>query len=105
MPSSPHIRARSRAEFVELVDQALVEVADLRDVLSFDEAQMSGAGSFIDEMDQGLRELRDALANGGYRHRDADLPFMEAIRDVDALIPFRHLLLRINATHRKGVAG
>ncbi len=103
LPSGPSIRARSPEEFVELVDQALLEVDDLRDVLSFDEEHMSGAGSFLDQMDRGLRDLKSALNDGRYRHRDEDLPFMAAIQEAEALIPFRHLLLRINATHRKGL--
>ena len=100
-PNLPDPRATSQKEFVSLVEQALSEVEDLREVLHFS-GQPAGE-TFIDRLEKGLLALQQALADGAYRSEDRDLPFMDAVNEAESMLPFRHLLLRINATHRKGI--
>ena len=102
-PNRTSLRARSTEEFMQWINQALTEVDDLRDVISFSAAALQGGETFIDQLDAGLRTLRTSVGSGDHRYEDKDLPFMQTLQDTEALIPFRHLLLQINATHRKGI--
>ncbi len=105
MTADNSLRASSTQELIRWIDQALSEVDDLRDVVSFNAAAMQEGETFIDQLDKGLRSLRSAVDSGRHRYEDKDLPFMRTLQEADALIPFRHLLVRINATHRKGILG
>jgi hypothetical protein len=101
----PNIQAKSAAEFIDLVDRAIAEIDDLNDVLVFDQAAKGNdEESFTSKLEVALMRLKKQLLAGEHEFKNEDLPFMQVVEDTDAgLLPFRHLLVRINETHRKGL--
>ncbi len=91
-------------EYRELIKQALFDVADLRASIEYDEEFMGDALTFIDQLETSLLQL-DRLAHGAnYQFRQQNLPFMSIVNNTDeTLLPFKHLLLRINDTHTQGL--
>ena len=96
------VRARDMAEYRDMVRQALLEVQDLGHAAEFDE--MAEVGDLVSRLRESLETLLASLEDGSYEFgKDAlgFLPLLEA-HDVDVL-PFRHLLQRINQTHTDGL--
>jgi len=93
-------------EYRDWVEQALIEVEDLRYSVEFDEGEeLGGVPSFLGDLEGALRALRQSMLEGSYAFGDSDLPYMRLIVDVDpGILPFKHLLERINRTHRSGLA-
>ncbi|RMG30800.1 MAG: general secretion pathway protein GspF [Gammaproteobacteria bacterium] len=103
-PKTKDLRPKTPEEYVSLVENALFEIEDLRAAAEYDEDSMGGVLKFIDELESQVRALRDRMADGTYRFEDRDLPFMKLVkRTDDRLLPFKQLLVIINATHRKGL--
>ena len=98
-------RPKTAEQYVELVDQALFEIDDLRMSAEYDMDSLGMAMEFLDALESGVRKLRDSMADGSYRFEDEDLPFMKVVeRENDRTLPFKHLLRLINATHKMGLA-
>lgn len=96
-------KANSLQEFEVLVREALNELDDLRASIEYDEESMGGALGFIDELDAGVKQLYEQIENGSYHPGEGELAFMEVVRNADeSLLPFKHLFLRIEETHKKG---
>lgn len=93
-------------EYQELVDQALIEVEDLRHSADFDEGEeWAGVYGFLDTLESELRHLQQSLLNGTYAFGSEDLPFMRIIGELDTfMLPFKPLLETINLTHRSGLS-
>ncbi len=97
-------RPRTVEEYVDLVDQALFEIQDLRAAAEYDMDSLGAATEFLDELERDVQRLREAMSDGSYRFGDEDLPFVKVVeRQDDRILPFRLLLLKINETHRKGL--
>jgi len=91
-------------EYIELVDQAIFEVSDLRSAIEYDGDYMAGASDFVQELEQQLTALLNAIKDGSYEFNQQDLPFMPLVNNVnDILLPFKHLLRQINNTHTLGL--
>ncbi len=91
--------------YAELVQQALFEVEELRAAVEYDMDSMGMALDFLDELEAGVRQLRDSMRDGSYQFGDRDLPFMKIVEQQDdRILPFKYLLRMINATHRQGLA-
>lgn len=98
------VRARSSDEYVNMIEQALDEVWDLRQSIEFDEEYMSDALAFIDELETGLKEIHQSMKDGSYTFSTGDFPFMQILeKHHESMIPFKFLLMRINETHMKGL--
>ncbi|UCE89098.1 MAG: general secretion pathway protein GspF [Pseudomonadota bacterium] len=92
-------------DYIELVEQALFEVKDLRMSAEYDVEEMGDALGFVDDLDRGVRELLNALKDGTHRFGGDDLPFMAIVRQQsDLVLPFKGLLRDINNAHRKGLS-
>jgi hypothetical protein len=93
-------------EYQDLVEQALIEVEDLRRSAEYDEGEEWGeVFGFLDPLETELRKVQQSMLNGTYEFRDEDLPFMRAVSRVDPfMLPFKSLLETINLTHRRGLA-
>lgn len=103
-PRTKIVRARSTDEYINMIEQAIDEVWDLRQSIEYDEEYMSDARAFIDELDGSLKTVYESMKNGSYKFATGDLAFMEILDKYhEALIPFKFLLLRINETHMKGL--
>ena len=96
-------KPKTMAEYADLVEQALVEVDELRHIIDY-ESEGRVPTEFLDPLEADLDRLKDAMATDTYEFRDEDLPFMAAIsrRSLEQL-PFKDLLDVINWTHRTGL--
>ena len=91
--------------YIELVEQAIFEIEDLRMSAEYDVEEMGDALGFVDDLDRGVRELLTALKDGTHRFGGDDLPFMAIVRQQsDLVLPFKGLLRDINSVHRKGLS-
>ena len=96
-------RARSADEYIEWVKQAVFEVDDLRDCLEYEMEDLSKFPSFLDPLEQGIKQLFERMKQGTYQFGREDLPFMDLVHRYGEEIPFATLLKQINDTHRKGI--
>jgi hypothetical protein len=97
-------RAKTAEEYVDLVKQAIFEVEELRLATEYDMEGMTGAQSFLDELEGQVRQVYNDMAAGTYEFGNEDLPFMRVVEKCDdRLLPFKYLLRQINETHRKGL--
>ncbi len=90
--------------YIDLVEQGIFEVEELRFSVEFDEEFMEGALNFVDILEQQLKEMMASLKEDRYEFADEDLAFMSLVKSQSNLIlPFKGLLNLINTTHRKGL--
>ncbi len=97
-------RAKTVAQYVDLVDQAIFETEELHMASEYDMESPGSSRKFADKLEKQLRVLRNSMADGSYAFANRDLPFMEIVHgQPDAFLPFKYLLRMINETHRKGL--
>ena len=98
-PSGPSPQAKDAQEYLALIDQAIAEVDDLRGIITFDD----GSDDFVEKLAASLAELKRSLDPNNPKLTGKPLPFMAIVEETNtALLPFRGLLLRIDATNRLG---
>lgn len=96
-------RPKTMAAYADLVEQALIEVDEMRHVIEY-ETDGGASTEFLDPLQADLDRLKDAMATDTYEFRDEDLPFMQAVSSQRLEeLPFRDLLDVINWTHRTGL--
>ena len=96
-------RARTAEEYAEWVKNALFELEDLKNCLLYDAEDLQRFPGYIEPLEEGIRQVYDAMVNGTYHFGREDLLFMEVVRRFEHEIPFHTLLKQINETHRKGL--
>ncbi len=97
-------RPKTPEAYVDLVEQALFEIEDLRAAAEYDMDSMGAATEFLEELERDVRALRASMADGSYQFGKEDLPFVKVVaRQDERILPFKSLLLKINETHRKGL--
>ncbi len=97
-------RPKTAEQYVELVEQALFEIEDLRAAAEYDMESMGAATDFLEDLERDVRKLRASMADGSYRFDKEDLSFARMAEHQDErILPFRRLLLKINETHIKGL--
>lgn len=97
-------RPKTPEQYVDLVEQALFEIEDLRLAAEYDMDSMGAATEFLADLEHDVRKLRQAMANGSYRFGKENLPFVNVVQNQDErILPFKQLLLKINETHIKGL--
>jgi len=97
-------RSKNPERYVNLVDQALFEIEDLRLAAEYDMDSMGAVTEFLDEPEQDVCKLRASMAHGSYRFGKDNLPFVEVVEPQDErILPFKQLLLKINETHIHGL--
>jgi len=101
---TPRIRARNADELVEIINQALDEVEDLRAAIEYDEEYMGESSIIVEPVSIGLTTMLSAVNNDSYRPGEGDwLGFLDSLRDIDhRAVPFWPLLMSIIETHEKG---
>ena len=98
------IRAKTLDEYIDWVKQAVYEVEELRASIEFDEEFMGDALVFLDPLENEVKKLYRQLTEGNYEFSDEPLKFMPIVEQNNpTLLPFKPLLIRINATHTKGL--
>ncbi|SCZ56374.1 hypothetical protein [Thiohalomonas denitrificans] len=98
------VQPKTAEEYVRLVEQALIEIDELRACFEFDMEDAGGQLGYLEPLEQGLKELRASMADGSYHFENRDLAFMEIANKYKSQLPFAHLLAVINHTHRNGLA-
>lgn len=100
-------RARNEAEFINLIDQAIDEIEDLRAAIEYDEEFMGEASIVVEPLSNGLTSLLSAVKQGDYQLGESDhLDFLFAMKAVDhRAVPFWPLLKLILETHQLGYQG
>lgn len=97
-------RPKTPAQYVDLVDQALFEIEDLRLAAEYDMDSMGAATEFLADLEHDVRKLRQSMTDGSYRFGKENLPFVTVVENQDErILPFKQLLLKINETHIKGL--
>ena len=97
-------RPKTPEEYVDLVDQALFEIEDLRLAAEYDMDSMADATEFLEQLERDIGKLRDSMADGSYQFGKENLPYVKVVEHQDErILPFKLLLLKINETHIKGL--
>ena len=96
-------RPKTVAEYVELVRQAVTEVAELRACLEYEMEELERFPLFLDPLEEGVQSLYQAMQDGVYQWGREDLPFMAVVHRHEVEIPFVQLLEMVNETHRRGL--
>ena len=97
-------RPKTPEEYVDLVDQALFEIEDLRQAAEYDMDSMGDATEFLDQLERDVRKLRESMADGSYLFGKENLSYVKVVEHQDErILPFKQLLLKINETHIKGL--
>ena len=98
------IRARDKNEFIDLINQALDDVEDLRAAIEYDEEFMGNAAMIVEPISIELGRLQVAVKSGEYLiGQDGWLDFVSALQNSDHhAIPFWPLLKLILETHQRG---
>jgi hypothetical protein len=98
------IRARNADELVEIINQALDEVEDLRAAIEYDEEFKGESSIIIKPVSAGLIRLLSAVNDNSYKPGEGDwLDFLESLRDMDhRAVPFWPLLKQVIETHEQG---
>ena len=97
-------RPKTPEEYVDLVDQALFEIEDLRLAAEYDIDSMGAATEFLDQLQRDVSKLRESMADGSYLFGKENLPYVKVVeRQDESVLPFKLLLLKINETHIKGL--
>lgn len=97
-------RPKTPEAYVELVNQALYELEDLRMAMEYDMESMGDAADFIEILEQQVDALRVSMGDGSYRFGKEDLPFMALVNaQEDRVLPFKYLFATINRTHLEGL--
>ena len=97
-------RARSLEELIEIINQALDEVEDLRASIAHVEEYMGEASSMVEPVSTGLKNLPGAINDDSYQPgRDDWLKLLDPLRDINhRAVPFWPLLKLILETREKG---
>jgi hypothetical protein len=97
------MKPKTAQQYVDMVDQAIIEVDEFIACLEFDMEDPGDQLRVLNPLLQSLRELRASMADGSYQFGDKDLPFMEVAKKMNTQLPFSQLLALINDTHRNGL--
>lgn len=97
-------RPKTADEYVDLVHQAVYEIDEFRTCLDYEPERAEMVGPFLDQLDSMVRQVYDDMVSGRYEWGyGEDLPYMALLVKYGRLIPFQHLLMVINATHKEGL--
>jgi hypothetical protein len=97
------MKPKNAQQYVDLVDQAIIEVDEFIACLEFDMEDPGDQLRILNPLLQSLRDLRASMADGSYLFENRDLPFMEVANKLNTTLPFSHMLALINDTHRNGL--
>lgn len=95
-------RARNIKEYIELIDQAIFELAELSAADEWEQEEGGKTLIFISPLIEQLDQLREELINGNHIFTPTDLVLMKIVRVNARQIPFNDLFDIINQTHRLG---
>lgn len=97
------LRPKTAEQYVKMVDNAIIDVDELRSSYEYDAEEMGAIPPYLDTLEKMLGDLRAGMADGSYEFGKNDLPFMEIVNRFRSRIPFADLLAMINKTHKEGL--
>jgi len=97
------LRPKTAEQYVNMVEQAIVELDELRSSYEYDIEEMGAVPTYLEVLEQSMQRLRNSMADGSYQFGDDDLPFMDIVNRNRNRIPFADLLAMINKTHKEGL--
>lgn len=97
-------RARSKDEFIELINQVLDEIFDLRVAIEYDEEFMGEAANIVEPLNNGMTRLLNAVKNGVYQPGHGGyLDFVHILKNTDQrAVSFWPVIKLIVGTHDQG---
>ena len=98
-----NLRPKTADEYVNLVDEAVIEVDELMACIEFDTEEPGDQLRVLEPLLASLKTLRNSMADGSYQFDNKDLPFMTVANKMSSQLPFSQLLSVINDTHRYGL--
>lgn len=96
-------RPRTADAYVDMVNQAIVEVEEMQASLEYDVEEEGQRFTFLPALHEALQDLKKTMADGSYVFENKDLPFMPLVNRFRTRLPFAELLATINRTHREGL--
>lgn len=88
------------SKYLDMIDQALFELSDLRESIEYDSEGIVLNLAFIDELENGLKRLQAELIEGQPVFGGEALPFMTLVsKQRTHILPFKRLLEDINYIH------
>lgn len=96
-------RAKSAEEYAEWVKSVMFEVGDLKDCMLYETESLTSFPAWLEQLEDSVKEVYDAMCNGTYNFGREDLRFMDIVNLMGDEIPFSILLRQINDTHRRGL--
>ena len=103
MVKNIRMRAKTVDEYVDWIKQAKFEVKDLKDCFEYHLEEQGSYPAFLVPLEAQINGLYEQMEKGEYQWGREDLPLLELARKHANDIPFVHLLVRINETHRYGL--
>jgi hypothetical protein len=97
-------KARNQDELIALINEALLEVKDLRAAIEHGGEFMDEASIIVTPLSQGLNRLLTAINDGQYQIGQGDwLDFILVLKDIDhRAVPCWPVLKLIADTHQDG---
>jgi len=101
---APRNRARNQDDLINLINQALDDIFDLRAAIEYDEEFMGDAAFIVDPLENGLTRLLNAIKAGEYKPGEGELlEFLHVLKNTDQrAVPFWPVLKLILDTHTEG---
>ena len=90
-----------QTEFARLLEQALIELSELRASIEYDEEFMEGIPAVIEPLERDIIAIVENLRRGKHQFDGRDLPFMELVSRVNKMyLPFKQLFTDLNELHK-----
>jgi|GEM_PF-456450 hypothetical protein len=98
------VQLKSLDEFKRQIEEALIEVDELKYSIEFDGDYMQQSTNLIEPLEAELKKLKVEVEAGTHQFGGPPLEFMAIIEPLPlAFIPFKYLLQVINHAHQHGV--
>ncbi len=99
------IQLQTMDELKRQVNEALIEVDELKYSIEFDGDYMQQSVDLVEPLEFELKKLKAELEAGTHQFGGGPLAYMERIEPLPlAFIPFKYLLQVINHAHQSGVS-
>ena len=97
------MRAKTAEAYVQLVEQAIIEIEEFIACLEFDMDDPGDQLRVLTPLFDEAKKIRQSMADGSYEFENKDLPFMDVANRLSSTLPFTQILVAINQTHRYGL--
>ena len=97
-------RPTTMAQYRDLIDQAVIELDELRASAEYDTAEFASSLGFLKELETQVKQLLAQVDSGEYYFGREDLLFMSTVAEQENhILPFKYMFEVINETHLNGL--